>query len=77
MTTYVYETIPTKQGEKPVLFEIKQSMKDAALTTHPESGVPVRRVLSGGFGYMSKGGSPSKASSSGHSCGCSPGGCCG
>jgi hypothetical protein len=46
MPTYVYETIP-KQG-KPKRFELWQSMKDAALTKHPETGEPVRRLIVGG-----------------------------
>lgn len=57
MATYLYETIPAKEGEKPETFEIRQSMKDAPLTKHPETGVPVRRVITGGFGFVTKGGS--------------------
>ncbi len=73
MTTYVYETIPSKAGEKPKYFEIKQSMNDKPLTTHPDTGVPIRRVVWGGFGTLSsKGGSESSSG-----CGCEPGGCCG
>ena len=41
MPTYVYETIPRKPGQKPRSFEVKQSMHDAALTKHPETGEPV------------------------------------
>ena len=37
MTTYVYETIPAKEGDFVDYFEIKQSMKDAPLTQHPET----------------------------------------
>ena len=48
MTTYVYETIPSKPGEKAEYFEIKQSMKDPPLTRHPESGKPIRRTVLGG-----------------------------
>lgn len=51
MPTYVYETV--LRGEAaPVRFEVKQSMLDPALTEHPESGEPVRRVVSGGYGYV-------------------------
>jgi hypothetical protein len=32
MTTYVYETIPAKEGDSVEYFEIKQSMRDAPLT---------------------------------------------
>ena len=73
MTTYVYEPIHQKPREKPRYFEIKQSMNDAPLTKHPESGEPIRRVVLGGFGTLSSKGS----AASGSSCGCNPGSCCG
>ena len=50
MPTYIYETIPELDGEEPQQFELKQSMKDAPLATHPTSGRRVRRVIRGGFG---------------------------
>lgn len=56
MATYVYETIPRQPGETPRRFEVVQSMKDAALTHDPETGAPVRRVISGGYGLMAKAG---------------------
>lgn len=76
MPTYVYETIPQFEGDQPKRFEIRQSMKDAALTQHPDSGQPVRRVPIGGTGVM--GGSSSGAGSRpagggggcGSACGC-------
>ncbi|MFZ0710460.1 MAG: hypothetical protein WAM53_10505 [Terrimicrobiaceae bacterium] len=74
MTTYVYETIPAKEGDGVQYFEIKQSMRDTALTQHPETGQAIRRVILGGFGIL-KAENSSPASSS--SCGCGPGGCCG
>ena len=46
-------------------------MKEAALTHDPETGEPVRRVISGGYGIMQKGSASAQAS---HSCG---GGGCG
>ncbi len=52
MATYVYETIPQRDGETPRRFEVVQSMKDAPLARDPETGAPVRRVISGGFGLM-------------------------
>lgn len=73
MTTYVYETIPAKAGEKPRYFEIKQYMIDQPLTKHPETGEPIRRVVLGGFGVLS---GKSADSGSGGSC-CSGSGCCG
>ena len=57
MPTYVYETVPRTADEEPRRFEIRQGMKDAPLTEHPDDGTPVRRVVSGGFGYLKKGGS--------------------
>lgn len=75
MTTYVYETIPQKPGETPVYFEVKQSMQDAPLTTHPENGQPVRRVILGGYGVLKSGGVPAPKPAGG-SCGCGPAGCC-
>jgi predicted nucleic acid-binding Zn ribbon protein len=71
MTTYVYETIPSKPGLKPRYYEIKQSTNDAPLTKHPETGEPIRRVMLGGLGILS-----SKSSKSQTSCGCAPGRCC-
>jgi predicted nucleic acid-binding Zn ribbon protein len=71
MTTYVYETIPAKPGEKPRHFEFKQSMKDTPLTKHPETGEPIRRVVMGGFGLLgSKGTSGDSGSACGTNCGC-------
>ena len=53
--TYVYETIPKKKGQKPKRFEVEQSMKDDPLTKHPETGEPVKRVISGGSGNCFRG----------------------
>jgi predicted nucleic acid-binding Zn ribbon protein len=55
MATYIYETIPQKKGQKPRRFEIEQNMSDPALTHHPESGLPVRRVITGGSGLVTRG----------------------
>jgi len=74
MATYVYETIPQNEKDTPQRFEWKQSMKDAALTSHPETGVPVRRVITGGAGLMGVG---SSGSSTGASFSSSGGGGCG
>jgi predicted nucleic acid-binding Zn ribbon protein len=64
MATYVYETIPQKSGARPKQFEVQQSMKDAPLTQHPETGEPVRRVMSGGYGFITQ-----KAAAPAASCG--------
>ena len=44
MPVYVYEVHKTDGSYGP-RFEIHQSMKDAPLEKHPETGEPVRRVL--------------------------------
>jgi putative FmdB family regulatory protein len=38
--TYLYKSLAT--GET---FEIKQSMRDDALTAHPETGEPIKRIV--------------------------------
>jgi predicted nucleic acid-binding Zn ribbon protein len=55
MATYVYETVPLQPSESPRRFEVVQSMKDAPLTRHPDTGEPVRRVITGGYGLMGVG----------------------
>lgn len=72
MTTYLYETIPAAPGAKVKHYEIRQSMKDAALTEHPETGEKIRRVVTGGYGILKSGGTAPAPSSS--SC-CHSGGC--
>lgn len=49
MPVYQYETIPTVPDEAVRRFEVKQSMNDKPLARDPETGKPVRRVISGGF----------------------------
>jgi predicted nucleic acid-binding Zn ribbon protein len=74
MVTYVYETIPQKAGDSPRQFELRQHMADAPLERHPDTGEPVRRVISGGYGYLKKGGdAPAQHAHGGHCC--SGGGC--
>jgi len=66
MPTYVYETT----GASKRRFEVRQSMKDPALTHDPETGEPVRRVISGGYGIMQKALAQAPTPSrGGHSCG--------
>ncbi len=50
MPIYVYETLPAS-GKKSRRFEVKQSMNDKPLTHDPETGDPVRRVVTGGYGF--------------------------
>lgn len=46
--TYTYET--TDKGRKKT-YELQQSMSDAPLTHHPETGEPIKRVITGGTGF--------------------------
>lgn len=74
MPVYIYETT----GKTKRRFEIRQSMKDEPLKTDPETGEPVRRVITGGYGIMEKGKPSARRpaiSRAGHSCG-SGCGCC-
>ena len=80
MATYIYET--TDETRPPRRFEIVQSMKDTALTRHPDTGEPIRRVITGGYGLLAKAGTadetarssssngPGTAGGCGTSCGC-------
>ena len=54
MPTYLYETIPSHPSQPAEQFEVKQSFAEPALTIHPATGAPVRRVISGGIGLMTK-----------------------
>lgn len=72
MTTYLYQTIPQLPGEEPRQFEFQQSMLDQPLTTHPESGEPVRRVILGGLGILNSAKAVRKPAPRGGS-GCGPG----
>ncbi len=55
MATYIYETIPQKKGQKPRRFEVEQKMSDPALARDPQTGLPVRRVITGGCGNIMRG----------------------
>ena len=70
MPTYLYETIPPTANEEQRRFELRQSMKDPALTHDPESGLPVRRIIQGGYlsGVKSTASNASCCATSG--CGC-------
>jgi len=73
MATYIYETIPSSKDEEPIRFEYKQSMNDAPLEKHPENGQPVKRVITGGYGFAVSG-SPKSSTPLPSSC-CPSGGC--
>ena len=55
MATYIYETVPEKEGEKPRRFEVQQGMMDDPLTHDPETGLPVKRIITGGSGVIFSG----------------------
>jgi len=55
MTTYTYETIPDDPKIAPKRFEAQQKMSDPPLKVDPESGLPVRRVITGGSGNIMRG----------------------
>ena len=73
MPTYLYETVPAASGAIPDRFEVRQGFSDAPLETHPATGAPVRRVISGGLGLMMKGSESAPIPSEGPGCG--PGSC--
>ncbi|HEX7121389.1 MAG TPA: hypothetical protein VF178_03385 [Gemmatimonadaceae bacterium] len=54
MPTYLYETIPQDPNDVVQRFEVKQRFTERPLVAHPETGVPVRRVISGGLGPVLK-----------------------
>ena len=67
MPTYVYETA---DDAEPVLrFEVRQSFGDKPLEIDSATGRPVRRVISGGYGTIVRGGyaGPSVGSVGSHS----------
>ena len=71
MPIYVYEVITT-DGQEGETFEVLQKISDPPLTKHPETGEPIRRVITGGLGLMSTGNAPRHADMqrpSGGSCG--------
>jgi hypothetical protein len=49
MPTYIYESMPT-DGTAPARFEVVQRMTEEPLSVHPETGEPVRRIITGGQG---------------------------
>jgi predicted nucleic acid-binding Zn ribbon protein len=70
MPTYLYETIPASSSESPRRFEVKQSMKDAALTHDPATGEAVRRVLASNINFCAPDNTGSAAAACGTGCGC-------
>ena len=52
MPTYTYETIPSDAAEEPRRLEVFQKMSDEPLTVDPETGTPVRMIITGGIGLQ-------------------------
>jgi hypothetical protein len=77
MPTYVYETIPADSADEPQRFEVFQGMRDEALTHDPSSGLPVRRIITGGsgvrLGVLKRSTVVNKASPAATACGCATG----
>lgn len=69
MPTYVYEAISTDSGVAE-RFEVRQGFDEPALTVHPTTGAPVRRVISGGLAVI-----PNSTSSDAPQHGCGPATC--
>ena len=79
MPIYEYEIL-SQDGTPKGVFETTQKMNEPALTRHPVTGEPVRRILSRTF--VGSGEADSGAGYAGDSCatgtcGPSSGGCCG
>jgi predicted nucleic acid-binding Zn ribbon protein len=55
MATYIYETIPRSPNQRSRRFEMEQKMSDPPLKTDPQTGLPVRRVITGGSGIVTRG----------------------
>lgn len=77
MPTYVYETIPGNPEDEPRRFEVFQRMADDALTHDPDSGEPVRKIITGGIGVklgvLKRSTVVDKKSPAATACGCASG----
>lgn len=80
MPTYTYETLPESGQEKARVFDVVHRMSDKPLEVDPESGLPVRMVISGGLGIKRKGlkktAKVDKNSPAAKACGCAIGALC-
>lgn len=45
MPTYVYKIVDKPDTDPAAFFEVRQSMSESALTSHPETGEAVERVI--------------------------------
>jgi predicted nucleic acid-binding Zn ribbon protein len=77
MPTYVYETIPDEPSQEPRRFEVTRRMSDEPLTHDPESGLPVRQIITGGagikLGLLKRSTVVDKKSPAATACGCATG----
>jgi len=77
MPTYTYESMPVDASQTPRRFEMFQRMSDKPLQFDPQTGDPVRRVITGGNGLRIKGLKRStvvdKKSPAATACGCTTG----
>ena len=77
MPTYVYETVPDNAEEAPRRFEVFQKMSDEPLAADPETGLPVRRIITGGIGLklgvLKRSTTVDKKSPAATACGCATG----
>jgi hypothetical protein len=77
MPLYDYETVPASPDTPIRRLQVRQRMSDPPLTHDPDSGEPVRRLISGGLGALvaSRGASDAPATRAmpggcGTGCGC-------
>jgi len=77
MPTYVYETIHSDSDVEPRRFEFFQRMDDEPLVFAPDTGEPVKRIITGGIGIRLPGLRRStvvnKKSAAATACGCATG----
>jgi len=77
MPTYIYETMPADPAETPRRFEVIQKMSDEPLRNDPDTGLPVRKIITGGIGLNIPGLKRStvvdKKSPAATACGCATG----
>lgn len=83
MAIYEYEILDN-DGNAVGIYETQQKMSDPALTHHPETGQPLKRILSATFAHGSKSTGPTAAPCESGACGLPgggfggcPGGVCG
>ena len=69
MPAFIYESVPESCCQEPEHYEIEQEADAAPLTHHPETNLPIKRVVIGGQALV-------KADGAGGSCCCKPGECC-